>query len=416
MKETRTKIKAFIYAAIFLLFLAMSLFYINRLLKDKYNYLKYEEFYEEKESFDVLFFGSSRMLDGVHPMELWVDYGLTAYNMAQHSENTRVSYWQLKNAIEHNKPQVAVVDLSLLGGVIDGEDDSAMSYLHKSLDHMPISKLKYDAIKDVAEDIDVWEYLFPIAIYHNRWNSLERLDIYRNMSCRKGAESRMKVYPLQAVAWSSDGVYELTDTTENKIDDIIKLCEENGVQLIFTCMPTVEVAANPGLCEIMNYLEGYAEDLEIPLLNFAKNHSFLNYSTDFSDASHLNPSGAKKLTGEIGAFLIENYTFEEKSDATVKAWQQAQQDYMKTKRDELIAKCNEDNAVAYLMLLNDDDYCIEMKLNDESVIEKLEIAELLAELGMAETVVFETMEDAAVEVTVTLKETGELFHYAQMNN
>jgi len=38
---------------------------VSALLKDKDNYLKYREFYEEEESFDVLFFGGSLSTRGL---------------------------------------------------------------------------------------------------------------------------------------------------------------------------------------------------------------------------------------------------------------------------------------------------------------------------------------------------------------
>ena len=112
MKNTKTiiTVKKIAGVLLFLVLLAVCTLYVMRTLKDKGNYLKYMDFYEEEESFDVLFFGSSRMLDGVYPMELWEEYGLTSYNMAQHSEGMRTSYWQMKNAFAHNTPKVVVVD------------------------------------------------------------------------------------------------------------------------------------------------------------------------------------------------------------------------------------------------------------------------------------------------------------------
>lgn len=417
MKNTKAKIKSIIYMIMFLLLLALSTYYVMRTLKDKENYLKYVPFYEEKEQFDVLFFGSSRMLDGVHPMELWDEYGLTSYNMAQHSENTRISYWQMKNAFQQNKPKLAVVDLSLLhSSRVAWDNEEAKSYLHKSLDHMPFGRLKYDALMDLTEDVDVWEYLCPFAMYHNRWNDLDRNDFYLEMPCRKGAESRVAIEPLERVQWASEERAEVVDTTGTKLDAMIALCRENQVQLVFTCMPAVGVSGNGDMCRILNYIEAYAEEQGIPFLNFAKEDEGINYALDFHDASHLNPAGAKKITRKIGAFLTEHYSFDEKSDRTVTAWQQAKKDYLGAKLGELIIEQEAGNPSYYLMLLNDEDYTVEVKMRDASVIAQSGLEEVLAELGIyQEDVCIEPMENA-MEITVTLKETGELFHSAVFND
>ena len=42
---------------------------------------KYEPFFEQEENFDVLFLGTSHVMDGVFPMELWNDYGIVSYNL-----------------------------------------------------------------------------------------------------------------------------------------------------------------------------------------------------------------------------------------------------------------------------------------------------------------------------------------------
>lgn len=416
MKNTKAKIISIVYMVLFLVLLALSTYYVTRTLKDKGNYLKYVPFYEEEEQFDVLFFGSSRMLDGVHPMELWDEYGLTSYNMAQHSETTRISYWQLENAIKYNKPKVAVVDLFLLDTQkIDMDNADARSYLHKSLDHIPFSKLKYDALMDLTDGVDIWEYMCPFAMYHNRWNDLDRNDIYMELPCRKGAESRVAIEVMQGVEWATDEISTSVDTEKTKLDAIIALCEENDVQLVFTCMPAVGMSGNADMCKTMNYIQVYANEHGIPFLNFAKDDDAINYALDFHDSSHLNPSGAKKITNEIGAFLVENYTFDAKSDRTVSEWQQAKKDYLGAKLGELIIEQDAGNPTYYLMLLNDNDYVVEVKMQDISYVEEFGIGDVLTELGIQEeNIIIEPIENS-MEVNVILKETGELFHSAQFN-
>ena len=75
-------IRSVISLILFAVLLVCSTSAVSDLLRDRVNTSKYDRFYSEKEDFDVLFFGSSRVLDGVAPMQLWKDYGIRSYNMA----------------------------------------------------------------------------------------------------------------------------------------------------------------------------------------------------------------------------------------------------------------------------------------------------------------------------------------------
>lgn len=401
MRMTKSKVVSLIKVIAFLLVLVLCTGYVSQLLKDKNNYLKYSLFYTEKEPFDVLFFGSSRMLNAVYPMELWDEYGITSYNMAQHSENLRVTYWQMKNAFEHNKPQVAVVDVSLFtGGEIMDDDQEAKSYLHKSLDHVPLGKLKYDALKDLTVDVDMLEYLFPLVIYHNRWNELERNDVYMVPSGQKGAEMRVNVEPMERMAWSSEEIAKKFDTEGIKLDAIVSLCEEYEVDLVLTCMPTIWTSGNPGVCSDMNYIKAYAEERGLHFLNFAKEDHMINYAVDFYDLSHLNPSGARKVTDSLGAFLAAHWEMSLKSESTVNAWEKSLYDYRAIKRSKLVEEKNAGDLIDYLMLLNDNDYSFEIKIKDAGLLETMGLYPVLGELDMDVEDMIPGLEEGAVQITV----------------
>ena len=41
---------------------------------------KYRPFFEQEEDFDIIFLGTSHVINGIFPMELWNDYGFFSYN------------------------------------------------------------------------------------------------------------------------------------------------------------------------------------------------------------------------------------------------------------------------------------------------------------------------------------------------
>ncbi|MFR5795289.1 MAG: hypothetical protein ACLUI3_06830 [Christensenellales bacterium] len=97
----------------------------------------------------MFFMGTSHVLDGVTPMELWRDYGISAYNMATSSETLGMTEQILKLCIQTHKPKVAVIDVYY----IDKPDDLewTYSYRHLFFDAVPLSLAKFDAVRAIAQ-------------------------------------------------------------------------------------------------------------------------------------------------------------------------------------------------------------------------------------------------------------------------
>jgi hypothetical protein len=60
---------------------------------------KYADYFEQDEDFDVLFFGTSHVINGIFPMELWNDYGIVSYNFGGHGNEIATSYWDNIDAV-----------------------------------------------------------------------------------------------------------------------------------------------------------------------------------------------------------------------------------------------------------------------------------------------------------------------------
>ena len=83
MKKT---LKVIVRCILFICVLAVVLGKTASVVGRKESYSKYADYYDRPEEFDVLFFGTSHVLRGVFPMELWNDYGIVSYNMSNNSE------------------------------------------------------------------------------------------------------------------------------------------------------------------------------------------------------------------------------------------------------------------------------------------------------------------------------------------
>ena len=83
---------------------------LTGIVENKSSLQKYTQFFEQEGDFDVLFLGSSKVINGVLPMELWNDYGIVSYNLGGHANTIPTSYWVLRNALEHTTPKCVVLD------------------------------------------------------------------------------------------------------------------------------------------------------------------------------------------------------------------------------------------------------------------------------------------------------------------
>lgn len=61
-------------ATVFILILFTCFLGINNIVKRKNAYTKTSDFFSQKQDFNVLFFGTSHVLNAVFPMQLWKDY------------------------------------------------------------------------------------------------------------------------------------------------------------------------------------------------------------------------------------------------------------------------------------------------------------------------------------------------------
>lgn len=86
-------IKSILSTLIVLGMIILGIVYFADVTERKESREKFAQFYNEEENVDVLFVGSSHVLNGIFHMELWNDYGIVSYNMAGHGNRMILNYW-----------------------------------------------------------------------------------------------------------------------------------------------------------------------------------------------------------------------------------------------------------------------------------------------------------------------------------
>jgi hypothetical protein len=356
------KLKKSFATIVFLICLLSVVMVTAKALERKYSYSKYYDFYNQKEDFDVLFFGTSHVINAIYPLELWRDYGIVSYNMSNHSENICTNYWQLVNALDYTTPKVVVVDLY----AVDGDSKVNEQYLHNVMDAMPLTinkiRMAFDLLDTTEKRV---EYLFDFSLYHSRWEEIDSDDIKVVTDVNKGAElcadvtvnTPPKLIPIEQ--------YDGTDRTNKRyLQKIIDLCKERNIDVVLTYIP---YSMPEGDLEVANWGYVIAADNDIPYLNFVYEDLDINYATDCMDESHhLNTSGAKKVTDYMGRYLSDNYDIEDKRDSEEYSFWKDDYDEYKTEKIEWLRE-QQDNW-SYLAILNDRDFYVQIYANEDSDI------------------------------------------------
>lgn len=352
------------------------LHYAAGVAERKDSYFKYESFYEQEEDFDVLFMGTSHVLNAVYPMELWNDYGIVSYNFGGHGNYLPTTYWIMKSALEYTTPKLMVIDCFFLG---QNEKMRDVDQQHISLDRIPLDKVKADGIRDVVEEKEKrLDFFWKFSIYHNRWNELDKGDFEKEISREKGAESRIELTKALDISEGVDNCRLEEETTGVQyLRKMIEECQERNIDVLLTYLPSPTIKEYQAE---VNTAADIAEEYGINYLNFC-DLNMLNYEADCTDrVFHLNPSGAKKVTDYLGKYMKEHYEIpDHRGNPAYGFWYEDYKEYENFKLESMQKQTSLD---IYLMLQADKNYDIMIEMNDKSVLGEELYVKLIQNLGI----------------------------------
>ncbi|MGN0412202.1 MAG: hypothetical protein ACI4FV_04130 [Lachnospiraceae bacterium] len=390
----KQKIKRLFGCVIILCLTGIILHKLGDLMQRKDSVIKYADFFQQEENFDVLFFGTSHVMNGVYPMELWEDYGIVSYNFGGHDNRLATSYWVMKNALDYTTPKLVVIDVLALEQQSKTSND--FSYTHLSFDAFPLSLTKVQTMLDLLDDpcmeqeiakgyatdeearkllYGLWDY----STYHSRWSELTAEDIQPTHSPEKGDESRIDVaVPDMKTKVSREDKLNEETTGVLYLQKMIEECRERGIEVLLVNLPFPALEAQQ---RSANRVYDIAEEYQVNYINFL-DENVIDYQTDLYDpGSHLNPSGARKVTSYLGQYIMEHYEIpNQKGNPAYDTWAEDDQKYLAMKKEMLRKQTDLD---CYLMLLSDDQYISLLEINDAALLEDDYYGNLLENMGIS---------------------------------
>ena len=356
----RGKGRFFVQAVCFLLGFFVLFAALSRLLNDKMG-LKYDgEFFSGGQQYQVLFFGSSHMFNGVLPLQLYRDYGIAGYNLGMTNEYPSTTYWRMQDALNRQTPDLVVVDVyRALAGDKIGQTDSDLAFLHNSMDSMPLSLTKVQALADILDakpwDMDqLFNFLFPLAQFHSRYNALTEDDYHPYLMETKGAMP-LRVHhagsalPLDQVPAGQTAPLD-SAVGEAYLRRMVELCAGKEIPILLLVLP---YQAPAGELARLNSIAALADEYpNAGSLNLLY-ADVVDPATDFADAEgHLNSAGAAKVTDYLGRWICDRYSLADcRQDPAFDGWQQ---NLLAVQRQQVNSLAGADRVTALMLLVGQD--------------------------------------------------------------
>ena len=348
MKKIRTRLLCVLVSVVVLV---ICIHKLGFLLENKLAYQKMGEFIVTGEEYDVLFLGTSHMAMSIYPMELWKDYGITSYNLAGNGHPMASSYWVMMNAFDYAEPQLVVIDCYTVERNSKVPDDG--KFTHESLDEIPLSLTKVWAVCDLFDDtVSRMEYLWNFSTYHNRWSELEKADLVPEYRVGKGAYyNEIVEVPIDVPKIEREKSIELNSTGTEYLEKMIEECQRRDIDVLLTYLPFPAQEEDQLVARAVNDI---ADKYKINYINFLDRDD-VDFNVDCNDPdSHLNASGAKKITLYLGNYMQKEYEIpDHRGETEYEHWNEDYLRYSAYKVERLQSK---ETLKPYLMLLADKHY------------------------------------------------------------
>ncbi|NLB78748.1 MAG: SGNH/GDSL hydrolase family protein [Clostridiaceae bacterium] len=338
------KKKKIISFVVLILLIVILAFLLQKLLMPKYMTQIVEgaliaEYYDEKnKDHDVLFIGDCEVYENFSPITLWEEYGITSYIRGSAQQLIWHSYYLLEDTLKYEKPDVVV--FSVLSMMYDTPQKEA--YNRMSIDGLPLSGTKIKSAKAaMMPEEDLITYIFPLLRYHSRWNELSQEDFKywfkKDQIAHNGYLMRVDEKPVGGFPNPRKlANYQFGSTSYEYLDKMVKLCKDNGIELVLLKAPSLY----PHWYEEWDaQMVDYAEKNDLLYINTLNSldEIGLDFNTDTYDAGlHLNLSGAEKSAVFLGNILKTEFNLiDKRQDENLKTlWKEKADVYYKMEEDQ----------------------------------------------------------------------------------
>lgn len=292
-------------AAVLILELNRVFFYYDKTVWSTDNRVKsYRELPED--SVDVLFLGSSNLMSGLNPVQLWEETGIQSYNLCSRAQTFPFAYEYLKDALRTQTPKCVVLDAYSVfsdkwyNGLANSEFHFGINMDNLSLES------KLDLLDPYVEKEERLSYIFPLLKNHNYYKTWENTEDVTDQIFMGYCFADSHEY-FEAPVYT-DMVTPMGETDTIYLTKIIELCQENNIDLYVIKTPVVYSDEEHS---VLNGVKQLCEQYQVEFYDMTSDAADwgFNYNDDMLNFFHNNTTGAAKVTTRLGGILSERYDF-----------------------------------------------------------------------------------------------------------
>lgn len=261
---------------------------------------------EDRDSIDVMFFGSSMAYCDIVPARIYENTGVTSYVMTAPEMTVPQGYYYIKESLRTQSPDVIFFELS---GMFFPDYSS---HTAETVGFMPYSANRIAATFETAEPQARFSLMFPMYKYHDRWQEVslgkkradDRVDLFAGYTPTIGVLESLEARR----EWTFDSTNVKLDKNREYLRKIEKLCGDKNIELVFFLAP----ACSNYSAENIEIIKNAAGDTIFVDFNDEFDSIGFDLKTDFYDPLHLNIVGALKFSDRLSEYIAESFEISER--------------------------------------------------------------------------------------------------------
>ena len=318
-------VKIIIFIAIFLVLLVHVSYMCRGTLSHTRNNLS-GYYGMEKNSLDLVIFGTSGTFSSYAPMEAYETCGYTSYNFSTNVMGADTMSYAIKEIVKTQRPKAIVIDIYpfIMRHVVKSGflDETATRY---NTDGYKYSFNRINMISNIVPFEDKITYYLDIIKYHD--NTFDFSNFFsETKNLDKGYNSLD--YGLEKEPTLTDEVIAIDPMLEECLDKLLDECkkihDKYGIEISFIFYPYADLNDQyPESLQNVNYIEDKLTNLGYDFINcqdFRDDFS-LDVSLDYWDAGHFNINGAEKVSRVVAPIFADKYSLSDhRGEAAYSSW------------------------------------------------------------------------------------------------
>lgn len=297
----------------------------------------FENFYAEKrDSFDVIFVGSSPVYPYYASAQMYGREGIASYNLSSPVQRPKADKYITIEALKTQNPKLFIYEMRMFT-YDDLEMAANPAHVRNITDNFRYSKNRYDMIRGIYEPAAEYytpeselTFHFDIMKYHSNWKTMVLPSQFKSIFYNKKD-------PLKGYVFNSDMVYADTPTcvdterrvaipeqSEKVLYELLEQVSSLPADALFIVSPYVVDEEHEAM---FNYIGDIITENGYKFLDMNKCYDEigLDFAHDFYDGSgHVNARGSEKVSDFMAGYIKDNYDIpDRRGDNKYASWDKA---------------------------------------------------------------------------------------------